>query len=134
MINYLIARNCLHCGITFKPNNSSFGLYCSNKCQHDYAFELKYLAWLSGDTSVFKTDKVVKKAVIRLKGYSCQECKITEWNNKPIVLELEHIGGDSRNNKPEVLCLLCPNCHSQTTTFKNKNKGNGRKDRYKKLP
>lgn len=36
------------------------------------------------------------------------------------------------NNKLENVRLLCPNCHSQTTTFKGKNRGNGRNFRYKK--
>jgi predicted HNH restriction endonuclease len=39
---------------------------------------------------------------------------------------MEHIDGNSSNNKVTNLCLLCPNCHSQTPTYKNKNKGNGR--------
>lgn len=63
----------------------------------------------------------------------CTVCKINEWNNKKIVLEVEHIDGDSQNNKEENLTLLCPNCHSQTPTWKSKNKGNGRfkrKQRY----
>jgi 5-methylcytosine-specific restriction endonuclease McrA len=41
-------------------------------------------------------------------------------------LQLEHKDGNSENNKPENLCLLCPNCHSQTPTYGAKNKGNGR--------
>jgi hypothetical protein len=61
-------------------------------------------------------------------------CSIETWNDKPIVLELEHKDGNSENNRPENLCLICPNCHSQTETFKGKNKGNGRhvrRTRYK---
>jgi len=63
------------------------------------------------------------------------ECGITEWNGKEIVLELEHIDGNSLNNTEENLSLLCPNCHSQTDTYKGKNKGSGRhyrKVRYQK--
>ena len=45
---------------------------------------------------------------------------------KKIVFELEHKDGNSENNQPENLCLICPNCHSQTDTYKNRNKGNGR--------
>ncbi|HVY53532.1 MAG TPA: HNH endonuclease, partial [Gammaproteobacteria bacterium] len=64
--------------------------------------------------------------------YICTECKITEWNGKSITLELEHKDGDSGNNKPENLCLNCPNCHSQTSTYKSKNRGNGRHSRRKR--
>ena len=63
----------------------------------------------------------------------CYTCGITEWSGKEIVLELEHVDGDSSNNAEENLSLICPNCHSQTSTYKNRNKGNGRharRERY----
>ena len=44
-------------------------------------------------------------------------------------LELEHIDGNAYNNSESNLSLLCPNCHSQTPTYKAKNKGNGRVER-----
>ena len=44
-------------------------------------------------------------------------CGITEWNNKPIVLQLHHIDGNHNNNNLENLQLLCPNCHSQTENY-----------------
>ena len=62
--------------------------------------------------------KVLKRYVISLFGYSCSICGITEWNGKDIVLDLEHKDGNSENNEISNLCLLCPNCHSQTPTFK----------------
>lgn len=40
-------------------------------------------------------------------------------------LEVEHIDGDSTNNKEYNLTLLCPNCHSLTKTYRGLNKGNG---------
>jgi predicted HNH restriction endonuclease len=48
------------------------------------------------------------------------------------VLELEHKDGNGENNDLKNICLLCPNCHSQTATYKNKNKGNGRHYRRKR--
>ncbi len=39
------------------------------------------------------------------------------WNNKPLTLQVEHIDGNNRNNKPENVEFLCPNCHSQTPTY-----------------
>ena len=39
------------------------------------------------------------------------------WNNKPIVLQLDHINGNHYDNTISNLRILCPNCHSQTTTF-----------------
>lgn len=61
-----------------------------------------------------------------MKEYKCEECGLTEWNNKKISLELHHIDGDRTNNIIENLQLLCPNCHSQTKNFRSK-KLNGRK-------
>jgi len=43
-----------------------------------------------------------------------------------IPLEISHEDGDFRNNRSENLCLLCPNCHSLTSTYKALNKGKGR--------
>jgi hypothetical protein len=39
------------------------------------------------------------------------------------VLQLDHIDGDSDNNYPKNLRLLCPNCHAQTENFGSKGKG-----------
>lgn len=50
----------------------------------------------------------------------CEECGITDWNGKRISLELDHINGDNTDNRIENLRILCPNCHSQTPTFRNK--------------
>ena len=53
--------------------------------------------------------------------YKCSECGlIDEWNDKPIVLQLEHKNGVYNDNRLENLCFLCPNCHSQTNTFAGK--------------
>jgi len=54
--------------------------------------------------------------------YKCNECEISEWNNKKISLELDHINGIHTDNQIGNLRLLCPNCHSQTPTFRTKNK------------
>jgi hypothetical protein len=52
----------------------------------------------------------------------CEICNISEWLNKPIPLELHHIDGNRHNHFLGNLKLLCPNCHSQTDTFRAKNK------------
>lgn len=48
-------------------------------------------------------------------------------NNIP--LEIEHIDGNYLNNKEENLILICPNCHSLTSTYKGANIRFGRKER-----
>lgn len=57
----------------------------------------------------------------KIKEYQCEICSISEYNNKKISLELDHIDGNMNNNKLENLRILCPNCHSQTDTYKGKN-------------
>jgi 5-methylcytosine-specific restriction endonuclease McrA len=64
-------------------------------------------------------NRIIKE---KLKVYECEECGITEWNKKPIILHLDHIDGDNHNHKFSNLRLLCPNCHSQTDTWCGKNK------------
>ena len=48
-------------------------------------------------------------------------CGLSEWINGKLVLELDHINGDHTDNRIENLRFLCPNCHSQTETFRSKN-------------
>tara|TARA_Y100000034_G_scaffold124946_1_gene173822 strand:+ start:4432 stop:4884 length:453 start_codon:yes stop_codon:yes gene_type:complete len=52
--------------------------------------------------------------------YKCKICGISEYMGKPLSLELDHINGNSRDHKIENLRLLCPNCHSQTPTYRSK--------------
>jgi len=62
----------------------------------------------------------IKKRLISEMGHQCKKCKLETWNDQPITLELEHIDGNNRNNLRENLTLLCPNCHSQTPTWRNR--------------
>lgn len=53
--------------------------------------------------------------------YKCVKCANEgEWMGEAISLELDHINGDNNDNRLENLRILCPNCHSQTPTFRNK--------------
>ena len=54
--------------------------------------------------------------------YECSSCGISDWNGKEISLHLDHINGVHNDHRLENLRLLCPNCHSQTSTYAGKNK------------
>lgn len=60
----------------------------------------------------------------QLKEYKCIStiCGITEWHGTALTLELDHISGDRMDNRLENLRWMCPNCHSQTPTFRGYNK------------
>jgi hypothetical protein len=44
-----------------------------------------------------------------------------------VPVELDHINGDRNDNRLENLRILCPNCHSLTSTYRGLNKGIARR-------
>lgn len=78
---------------------------------------------LEGKHPYYQTLKLKKRLIKEgIKENKCDICEITEWNGKPISMQLDHIDGNSHNHKLENLRMTCPNCHSQTETYCGKNK------------
>src|SRR5690242_509190 len=68
--------------------------------------------------------KAIKARLIREKilPYRCAICANEGiWNGAPLVLHLDHINGNSRDDRLENLRFLCPNCHTQTSTYCGRN-------------
>jgi DNA-directed RNA polymerase subunit RPC12/RpoP len=107
--------NCKNCGkeVTYSPSQSK-GLYCSWNCSAADRIKTKFA--LNTNWS-----KHMGTHLKKLRGERCEECGITEHNGKPIIFQVDHMNGDRADNRFENLKILCPNCHSQTSTFGVKN-------------
>ena len=114
--------NCINCSNILKKNATKF---CSFKCNKEYEYKEYIKRWLNNEvTGTIGTKPKPSKHIYRFfreNNNICSECGITnKWNNKNLVLEIDHIDGDRNNNSFDNLRVLCPNCHSQTNTFRNK--------------
>lgn len=77
----------------------------------------------NGKYPSYQSFKLKKRLLAEgIKQNVCEICGISIWQEKPINMELHHIDGDRTNHRLENLILLCPNCHSQTDTFRAKNR------------
>ena len=74
--------------------------------------------------STYKSTTNLKERLFkeRIKEERCERCGLNEWLGEKLLMTLDHIDGDNRNNLIENLRILCPNCHSQTPTWCGKNK------------
>jgi predicted HNH restriction endonuclease len=125
-------RKCKNCG---KECNRPEKFYCNNLCQFKYQRQSKVNDWLNGiDAGIATNGQIrpfIRKHLIYQVGECCERCG---WNQRHAItgkcpLEIHHKDGNHENNKPNNLEVICPNCHSLTDTYKNMNKGSGRKCR-----
>ena len=119
-------QECLNCEAELKGSQTKF---CSILCSGEYLYRT---------TSVPKILKgkcytvgAVKRYLKETRGDFCEICKAPSvHNNLPLVLQLDHIDGNSDNNNLNNLRLLCPNCHTQTETFATRQKKSFKRNRY----
>ena len=59
----------------------------------------------------------LKRYLLYTRGNKCELCNGEPIHNgKELKFELNHIDGNSDNNMPMNIQLICPNCHSQLPT------------------
>ena len=133
MRHYLRTYQCLNCGKEHPYKGVNFAnKYCNNQCQKDFEYKQYITEWKEGyqdGVNRFSTSRHIYRYVLEKQAGKCAICGIDSWNGSSIILELDHKDGDHTNNKEKNLRCLCPNCHSQTPTYKAKNTGRGRKHR-----
>jgi len=75
------------------------------------------------DVSTLKFETLRKRIILEQNG-ACNKCKLNTWQGFPIMIEIDHIDGNNKNNERINLEGLCPNCHSITPTWRGRNKTN----------
>ena len=125
---------CINCGTSRKLTSSVAGKYCSNVCQKLSEYKNNVDNWLHGKDCGWtgktrQLKKYVRRYLYEKYGTACQICG---WDEKhpidgAVLTEIDHVDGNSENCHENNLRILCPNCHSKTTTFRARNKASKRK-------
>lgn len=132
-INGDVMKGCLNCNKEI-PNRNK---YCSLGCQKEYEYKIYIAEWKkglkNGMRGQYQLSMHIKTYLLKKYNNKCSKCGWGEVNSytQKIPLEIEHIDGNYENNSEENLTVLCPNCHSLTSTYKGANLNHGRKNRSK---
>ena len=117
---------CKHCNKELPVKRHLTSTFCSHKCFNEW----RYGDWKERLEEGAVSSNTAKKYLNRL----MSECGICgqgrEWQGKPLILQVDHIDGDSDNNELANLRLICPNCHTQTETWCQRNHNNTKRNSY----
>lgn len=126
-------NTCKYCGKEVSNKNNKF---CSRECELTYKKEEHYRDFLENSEKYCRGNYVprhyIRERIMEEQGNKCALCpQGTIWNGKELHFVLDHIDGDASNNRRDNLRLICPNCDSQLSTFKSKNKNSTRRNYWK---
>lgn len=124
--------NCLYCHTEFEFNpHHKKGKYCNIICRGKHKSQLHKADWYARKLKKRIDRPTIRNYLTEDRGYKCEgdDCGISDWHNKKLVLHVDHINGDPSDDSPSNMRLLCPNCHSQTPFLGGANKGRGRRAR-----
>ena len=112
---------------TFRRKAKKLGCYKTNQSgkgiEKEFSWKIPLNEIFEGKHPNFSRCALKSRLLITgLKENKCEICGITKWNGNSLVIHLDHINGINNDNRLENLRMLCPNCHSQTSTYTGKNK------------
>lgn len=125
---------CEECGKVF--NGLTGRKFCSVECANKHFKEKRIENFINGDyinNGNITLPKNIREYLYKKNNYRCEICGYEGYNLKTgkTILQIHHIDGNSKNNTPENLQVICPNCHAKTENYMALNKGkSGRDNRY----